>query len=82
MTTEQLEQANKISEQIEKCKLNIKSAEYTQHENVAIRQTYLKVNGIDEDIEVPDTLFRVIGKLILCEYEMKLIELNKELSEL
>ena len=82
MTEEQLKLGNQISSEIEKCKANIKMANYTQFENVAIRKTYLKINQIEDSIEVPESLFRVIGKLILSEYNQRLIELEKELESL
>jgi hypothetical protein len=80
MNLEQLEKGNKIAKEIENCKANIKAANYTQSENVVIRKTYLKVNGLDESIEVPESLFRIVGKLILSEYNQKLIELESELQ--
>ena len=82
MNLEQLEKGNKIVKEIENCKANIKAANYTQSESVVIRKTYLKVNGLEESIEVPESLFRVVGKLILSEYNQKLIELERELEAL
>ena len=82
MTYEKLEKGQYISNQIEKCKENIKLADYTQNEEVFIRCSYLKFNGIDESIEIPKELFRIIGKLIKSEYELKLIELCKEFDSL
>jgi hypothetical protein len=82
MNLEQLEKGNKIAKEIENCKANIKAANYTQSEDVVIRKTYLKVNGLDESIEVPESLFRIVGKLILSEYNQKLIKLESELQSL
>lgn len=82
MNLEQLEKGNKIAQEIENCKANIKAANYTQSESVVIRKTYLKVNGLEEIIEVPESIFRVVGKLILSEYNQKLIELERELEAL
>jgi hypothetical protein len=65
MNLEQLEKGNQIVKEIEKCKANIKASNYTQLEGVVVRKTYLKVNGLDESIEVPENLFRIIGKLIM-----------------
>ena len=80
MNLEQLEKGNKIFEQIKNCKANIKAANYTQSENVFPRKAYLKFNGIEESIEVPESLFRIIGKLILAEHNQKLIALESELQ--
>jgi len=82
MNLEQLEKGKKIAEQIEKCKAEIEAAKYTQYENIVIRKTYLKVNGLDDSIEVPESLFRVVGKLILSEWNQKLRELENEFQML
>ena len=82
MNLEQLEKGNKIATEIENCKANIKAANYTQSESVVIRKTHLKVNGLEDSIEVPESLFRVVGKLILSEYNQKLIELERDLETL
>jgi hypothetical protein len=82
MNLEQLEKGNKIAKEIESCKAMIKAANFTQLESVKIRKTYLRVNGLDESIEVPESLFRVIGKLILSEHNQKLMELENEFEQL
>lgn len=82
MNLEQLEKGKKIVEEIENCKANIEMANYTQYENVVVRKTYLKVNGLDKSIEVPESLFRIVGKLVLCEYQQKLIWLENEFQSL
>lgn len=82
MNLEQLQKANKIAEQIEVCKANIKMANFTQSEDVTIRKTYLSVNGLNNSIEIPKSLFRIVGKLVLSEYQQRLIELEKELKSI
>ena len=82
MDLEKLAKSNAIYKDIAKCNLNIQRANYTQAEDVLIRETYLTVNGIKDVVEVPKSLFRTIGKLILSEYEKQLIELQKEFDEL
>ena len=82
MNFDQLLKGNRIAKEIENCKANIIAANYTQSEKVAIRETHLNVNGIEGGIEVPASLFRIIGKLILSEYQTKLIDLENELQSL
>jgi len=82
MNLNELTRANKLAKEIENCKNNIYAAEYTQLENVEVRKTYLKVNGLDMAIEIPESLFRIVGKLILSEYKQKLIELEREFDSL
>jgi hypothetical protein len=81
MTIEQLEKANAIKDQIERCELNIKRVSYTQIENFVPRITELHCHGT-EAVEIPDSLFRVIGKLILSEHNQNLIELKNEFNSL
>jgi hypothetical protein len=82
MNLERLKKGNAIAEEIKKCRANIKAATYTQAENVLIRKSYLKVYGLEESIEVPESLFRIVGKLVLAEYNLKLIELQNELQSI
>lgn len=81
MTHEKLERANLISREIRNIESNIKRAEYTQDESVVTRSTYLNGNGF-EAIEIPASLFRIVGKLIISEYQQTLIELKKEFENL
>ena len=81
MTHDNLERAILISEQIKSIEGNIKRAEYTQNESVVIRSTYLNGNGF-ETIEIPESLFRIIGKLIISEYQQELNKLKKEFETL
>ena len=82
MNLDQLSKANEIAKQIEDFKKNIERANYTQLENVVIRESSLKFNGIDEPIVIPKSLFRVVGKLILAEYQTKVIELETKFKSL
>jgi len=80
MTKENAIKANEIIKLIERLKDDLKRANYTQSEGVVIRTSYLNFNGIDDRIEVPSSLFKVIGKLIVCELKDKINGLEKELD--
>lgn len=82
MDLDQLKKANEIAKQIEDCKTNLKRANYTQLENVTIRESDLSFNGIDDPIKIPKNLFRVIGKLVLAEYQTKLTELETKFKQI
>ena len=77
MDSEKLRRANVLEEQIERCKENIKKAEWTQSESVAVREMHLEICS-DKNVVVPVTLFKIVGKLILVEHQQRLIELEKE----
>ncbi len=79
---EKIAKINKTIEEIERCNRQIKIAEYTQYEKVVIRESYLTGNGIDEQMIIPETLFRIIGRLVLSEYQQKLNALEKELDKI
>ena len=82
MTTEKLEKAVALQGKIMRCKREIEKANYMLDENVVIRETALSVNGLDADVIVPESLFRVIGKLIISEYQCKLKKLQDEFNAL
>ena len=82
MTEETLKKANDLANKLEVCKKNLKKAGYTQSENVVIRESYLRCNGVEDSIKIPESLFRVIGKLIESEYIQEISKLQKQLDEL
>jgi len=82
MNIVQFNRAMDLQRDIYDCQKNYERAAYTQGENVAIRKTYLRVNGLEEEIEVPETLFRIIGKLVMAEYDEKCNRLQKEFDAL
>jgi len=82
MNIVQFNKAKDLQREIYVCQKNYEQAAYTQGENVVIRKTYLRVNGLDEEIEIPETLFRIIGKLVMAEYDEKYNRLQKEFDAL
>ena len=78
----QLERGLEIQEEIEECQKNIRKADYMVSEKIPIRHSYLNFIGIDDSVVVPETLFRIIGKLILSEYNQRLIDLQNEFDRL
>jgi hypothetical protein len=81
MTKETLYKANSINERIEVIERALTKIEYTQHKDVVERVSYLSCTGM-EAVTIPKPLFRLIGKLIKCEYLLELKELEKEFSEI
>lgn len=82
MTNELLAKANDIAAKIEHCQSMIKKANWTQLPDVVIRKSYFSFDGVDGDIVVPESLFKLIGKLVLSEYNQKMIELQNEFDSL
>ncbi len=82
MTKETLKKANKLVNELEKCKSNLQKIEYTQSESYVIRESSLYCNGIEDIVKIPKSLFRVIGKLIECYYIQEIDKLQKELDDL
>lgn len=81
MKKENLKKANELIEEIEHAEESLRIAQWTQTENVLERVSRLSI-GSGADIDVPKSLFKVIGKLILSEYVLRLAELQKEFDEL
>ncbi len=82
MIVEKLKRANELQKQIDFIKESLKDLSYTQSEKVTTRKSYLKFNGIENDIEIPENLFRFIGQIISFEYKVKLQELENEFNNL
>jgi len=82
MTKETLKKANDLANKLEECENNLQKIGYTQSEDVVIRESYLRCNGIEDNVKIPKSLFRVIGKIIESEYIQEINKLQKELDEL
>ena len=82
MTQETLKKANELLLRLKVCQKNLDRIKYTQDENVLTRKGSFKCLGMDYSVEVPENLFRIIGKLIQTEYTQEISELQKELDEL
>lgn len=82
MTKETLQKANELAKNLEQCKNNLQKIEYTQIEDVVIRESYFRCDGIDGRVIIPKSLFRVIGKIIESEYIKEINNLQNELNKL
>jgi hypothetical protein len=82
MTKEKLKRCNELAKEIKETEDNIKIAKFTQSETLPQRPMYIEFLGSEQIFKAPDTLFKIIGKLILNEYQQKLIELETEFDNL
>jgi len=84
MNIETLQRATKIQERIKFCREQIKHAEYTQADHVVPREMGYGFNGLppNERMVIPETLWRVVGKLVLAEYQQELNALEIEFQNL
>jgi hypothetical protein len=82
MTEETLKRGNELAKQIEETKENIRVAKLTQSENMPIRPMYIEFLQDTPKLIAPQSLFRIVGKLILNEHQQKLIELETEFNNL
>jgi hypothetical protein len=82
MTKEQYLKAGVLIKNIELIESNIKLSQWLNCEDVVIRPTYLRVNGLEKEIVIPESLFRVIGKLILQEQKILLDEYKANLEQI
>lgn len=83
MNIETLQRATKIQERIKFCREQIAHAEYTQSETIVPREMRCKFNGLrDGEMVITETLWRVVGKLVLAEYQQELNRLESEFASL
>ena len=82
MKEETLKKANELNDRLIKYKKILKDIGYTQSQNVVSRESYLEFNGIEDNVPIPATLFRVIGKLIESEYIVEINKIQNELDKL
>lgn len=83
MTNQEKEEHNLIvNKAILKCEMNIERAFYTQGNKNNITEMHIHIYGIGENkvaIDVPQSLYCKIGKLIIDEY---IIERDKQINQL
>ena len=79
-----IERGNKIFKQINDIKDRIKATDDIAFNNCSIYTIgfEFKEYGYEYNLPVSEVLFRCIGQLILAEYNVQLIELEKQLEEL
>lgn len=82
MEKDKLNKANELSKKIETIKGQIKQISFSQIEEFVPRKIYLSFNGSEEGLYAPESLFKVITKLVLVEHQLELIKLEKEFKEL
>jgi len=84
MNIETLQRATAIQERIKFVREQIKHAEYTQADHVVPREMGYGFNGLppNERIVIPETLWRVVGKLVWAEYQQELNVLEIEFQNL
>jgi hypothetical protein len=82
MKEETLKKANELNDRLIKYQKSLKDIGYTQSQNVVSRESYLEFNGIEDNVPIPATLFRVIGKLIESEYIVEINKIQNELDKL
>lgn len=78
MTNEKLNELIELSKKIEECKKQIHFFEYTQSDDVTIRESTIRFNGSDRFGVIPENLWRSIGRIVLNEWKQKLIELENQ----
>jgi hypothetical protein len=84
MNKEQVEKGNELIIKIQDIKDRIKATDDIAFNNCSIYTIgfEFKEYGYEYNLPVSEVLFRCIGQLILAEYNVQLIELEKQLEEL
>jgi hypothetical protein len=82
MNTEKLKRCNEIQKLIYEAKDQINAAKCTQDNAVVSRPIKLELSFYNRQLIAPESLYKIIGKLILDDYEQKLIDLETEFNNL
>lgn len=82
MTNEKLQKANELKRQIDFIKKNIESCEKTQYPETRTYGGTIHFNCSSLKIDVPESLYRIVGKIILSEEIVRLEKLQKEFDSL
>jgi hypothetical protein len=82
MTIEYLEKARLLNDEIKKCRFIMENINYSLMNNIENRTSNWSFIGISRDIPIPKELFKIIGQLIMDEYKIKLINLQKQFDDL
>jgi hypothetical protein len=79
MSEEKLKRANELAREIYKIKNYLESIKWMINESVVERPVSITFSGCSShEIIAPDSLFKVIGRLLYNEYQQKLMDLEKE----
>jgi hypothetical protein len=79
MTEEKLKRCNKVASEIQRINAYLKSIKWMINEDVVERPIGITFSGCScDEIVAPESLFRVIGRLLYNEYQQKLLDLEKE----
>ena len=82
MKIENLEKGRLLYDEIKKCRFIMENISYSLMNNIENRTSTWSFNGITRDIPIPKELFKVIGQLVMDEYNIKIINLQKQFDDL
>ncbi len=82
MNRDKVNKANELTKEIDSIKESIGKIVYTQKDGVKIRESRFTCLGLDEGVEIPEILFRKMGKIIEIELKSRLSELEEEFEAL
>lgn len=82
MTKEKINKANELLAEIQFLERQISNIDYSLKDNYKERESYLKWHGNSGDVVIPESLFKVVNKLILDEYTQMLNEIKNEFENL
>ena len=82
MKLENLEKGRLLNDEIKRCRFIMENINYSLMNNVENRESHWSFWGITRDIPIPKELFKIIGQLIMDEYKIKLINLQKQFDDL
>jgi hypothetical protein len=82
MKLENLKLGIEILSKIEHHEKHIASAKIALLSTFEPRVTRIRINGVNDDLEVPKNIFKMVCKMVLVEHESELSKLKEDLEKL
>jgi len=82
MKLENLEKGRLLNDEIKRCRFIMENISYSLMNKNENRESHWSFWGITRDIPIPKELFKIIGQLIIDEYNKKIVNLQKQFDEL
>lgn len=78
MTEKKLDDCNTLARKIRDTKSNVAIAKWMLSEDTPARSLLLPAGYAGTEIKIPESLFKIVAKLLYNEHQQNLLELEKE----
>jgi len=82
MKRENAKKAVKIINRIEELNDSLEKAQWAISDSVSARYSYWSFDGDKGSVEIPESMFKAIGKLVITELQIEIAKLEDQWKEL